>query len=222
MSMRDRRSRRAGGYVLRLYYNPLVPWIWLGAAAMALGGARLADRPAPIGSAPRPASAGVAAAQVRPPPNEQAGLALLIPPRCSRCWRRVLCRSRIDTSVLPSRLIDQPAPRFALPRSRATCKGFSRPISRACQPRQHLCLVVHAVPRRAPHPQRLARPSACRFTESITRTRGCALAWIAELGKPLHPDRRDDRTGRIDWGVYGVPETFIVVRRRIRPSTSAR
>ncbi len=27
-----------GGYMLRLYYNPLVPWIWLGAAAMALGG----------------------------------------------------------------------------------------------------------------------------------------------------------------------------------------
>jgi len=27
-----------GGYTLRLYWNPLVPWIWLGAAAMALGG----------------------------------------------------------------------------------------------------------------------------------------------------------------------------------------
>ncbi len=35
----------SGGYVLRLYYNPLVPWIWLGAAAMALGGlVSLSDR----------------------------------------------------------------------------------------------------------------------------------------------------------------------------------
>ena len=27
-----------GAYVLRLYYNPLVPWIWLGAVVMAFGG----------------------------------------------------------------------------------------------------------------------------------------------------------------------------------------
>ena len=34
-----------GGYTLRLYWNPLVLWIWLGAAAMALGGiVSLTDR----------------------------------------------------------------------------------------------------------------------------------------------------------------------------------
>jgi cytochrome c-type biogenesis protein CcmF len=53
-----------GGYVLRLYYNPLVPWIWLGAAAMALGGlVSLTDRRHRVG-APRRARA-VAAAGIQ-------------------------------------------------------------------------------------------------------------------------------------------------------------
>src|SRR5882672_11244919 len=43
-----------GGYVLRLYYNPLVPWIWLGAAAMAFGGlVSLTDRRHRVGAPAR-------------------------------------------------------------------------------------------------------------------------------------------------------------------------
>ncbi len=43
-----------GAYVLRLYHNPLVPWIWLGAAAMALGGlVSLTDRRHRIGAPAR-------------------------------------------------------------------------------------------------------------------------------------------------------------------------
>src|SRR5436309_13595030 len=54
-----------GGYVLRLYYNPLVPWIWLGAAAMALGGlVSLTDRRHRVG-APVRRRRTVAAAQVQ-------------------------------------------------------------------------------------------------------------------------------------------------------------
>jgi cytochrome c-type biogenesis protein CcmF len=34
-----------GAWVVRLYYNPLVPWIWFGAIIMALGGVvSLSDR----------------------------------------------------------------------------------------------------------------------------------------------------------------------------------
>ena len=51
-----------GAYVLRLYYNPLVPWIWLGAVIMALGGlVSLSDRRHRIGAPARrtrPAAAG--------------------------------------------------------------------------------------------------------------------------------------------------------------------
>jgi cytochrome c-type biogenesis protein CcmF len=43
-----------GGYVLRLYWNPMVPWIWLGAAAMALGGLiSLSDRRHRVGAPAR-------------------------------------------------------------------------------------------------------------------------------------------------------------------------
>jgi cytochrome c-type biogenesis protein CcmF len=43
-----------GGHVLRLYHNPLVPWIWLGAATMALGGlVSLSDRRHRVGAPAR-------------------------------------------------------------------------------------------------------------------------------------------------------------------------
>jgi cytochrome c biogenesis protein CcmG/thiol:disulfide interchange protein DsbE len=44
-----------------------------------------------------------------------------------------------------------------------------------------------------------------------------ALAWIAELGNPYKRIGADDGRVGIDWGVYGVPETFIVDKNgRIR------
>ena len=57
-----------GAYTLRLYYNPLVPWIWLGAAAMAFGGlVSLTDRRhrvgAPVRRAGRIAAARAQAAE---------------------------------------------------------------------------------------------------------------------------------------------------------------
>jgi cytochrome c-type biogenesis protein CcmF len=53
-----------GGYVLRLYYNPLVPWIWLGAVAMAFGGlVSLSDRRHRVGAPARRARRLAAAAQ---------------------------------------------------------------------------------------------------------------------------------------------------------------
>ncbi|MDP6352679.1 MAG: heme lyase CcmF/NrfE family subunit [Alphaproteobacteria bacterium] len=43
-----------GGWSTRIYYNPLVPWIWLGAVVMALGGAvSLSDRRHRVGAPTR-------------------------------------------------------------------------------------------------------------------------------------------------------------------------
>src|SRR5580692_2765941 len=53
-----------GGYTLRLYYNPLVPLIWLGAAAMAFGGlVSLSDRRHRVGAPRRARRDELAAAQ---------------------------------------------------------------------------------------------------------------------------------------------------------------
>jgi cytochrome c-type biogenesis protein CcmF len=47
-------DERDGAAVLRLHHNPLAPWIWIGAAIMALGGAlSLSDRRVRV-SAPAP------------------------------------------------------------------------------------------------------------------------------------------------------------------------
>ena len=53
---------------------------------------------------------------------------------------------------------------------------------------------------------------ASRSRASTTRTsRQDAKAWLAELGDPFQHVGAD-RNGRvaIDWGVYGVPETYVI------------
>ena len=51
-----------GGWSARLYHNPLVPWIWLGAVVMALGGAvSLSDRRHRVGAPRRARTAAVPA-----------------------------------------------------------------------------------------------------------------------------------------------------------------
>ena len=50
-------DERDGAAVLRLHHNPLAPWIWIGAAIMALGGGlSLSDRRMRV-SAPAPKAA---------------------------------------------------------------------------------------------------------------------------------------------------------------------
>jgi cytochrome c-type biogenesis protein CcmF len=45
-----------GGWIVRLYYNPLVPWVWFGAMIMVLGGVlSLSDRRLRIGAPVRKA-----------------------------------------------------------------------------------------------------------------------------------------------------------------------
>ncbi len=53
-----------GGWSTRIYYNPLVPWIWLGSVVMALGGAlSLSDRRHRVGAPARRRVATARAAQ---------------------------------------------------------------------------------------------------------------------------------------------------------------
>ncbi len=125
----------------------------------------------------------------------------------------------IDTNVLPSPLIDQPAPQFALP----PLPGAERGFSSADLP-GHVSLVntfaSWCAPCRAEHKVLTALAGSRRvpiYGIDYKDKAEAALAWIAELGNPYTRIGADDGHVGIDWGVYGVPETFIVDREgRIR------
>ncbi|HEX3861838.1 MAG TPA: DsbE family thiol:disulfide interchange protein [Stellaceae bacterium] len=124
-----------------------------------------------------------------------------------------------DTMVLPSPLIDKPAPQFSLPPLAEGESGFSTSDLRG-----HVSLVntfaSWCAPCRAEHPvlNHLARSSGVAIYGIDYKDKpDAARAWIAALGNPYVRIGADDGRVGIDWGVYGVPETFIVDRTgRIR------
>lgn len=120
-----------------------------------------------------------------------------------------------DASVVPSVLIDKPAPEFSLP----PLPGRDRGLSRADLTRGEVSVLnVFAswcIPCRAEHPliKRLSREAdvpvyGLNYKE---KDPGDGGKWLAELGDPYAAVGMDlsGRTG-IDFGVYGVPETFII------------
>ncbi len=118
----------------------------------------------------------------------------------------------IDPSILPSPLIDQPAPRFTLAPLPGETAGFS-----SADLTGHVSLVnafaSWCVPCRAEHPVLNALAHTKRvpiYGIDYKDKADVALAWIAELGNPYTRIGADDGRVGIDWGVYGVPETFIV------------
>jgi cytochrome c biogenesis protein CcmG/thiol:disulfide interchange protein DsbE len=119
-----------------------------------------------------------------------------------------------DPGTLPSALIDRPAPDFALP----PLEGWDRPaLSRADLGGEPVLVNVFAswcVPCRVEHPvlMRLAQQHGITIHGINQKDAPAqARAFLAELGDP-YTRIGADRDGRvsIDWGVYGVPETFVV------------
>jgi cytochrome c biogenesis protein CcmG/thiol:disulfide interchange protein DsbE len=125
-----------------------------------------------------------------------------------------------DPSTLPSALIDQPVPTFALPPI-AGMPGEG--LSSADLIGEVSLVNVFAswcVPCRAEHPLLLALAERGVVINGINYKDPAeqAAAWLAELGNPFARIGAD-RDGRvaIDFGVYGVPETFVIDREgRIR------
>jgi cytochrome c biogenesis protein CcmG, thiol:disulfide interchange protein DsbE len=124
-----------------------------------------------------------------------------------------------DSTVLPSPLIDHPAPQFALPPLFAGQHGFA-----TADLSGHVSLVnafaSWCAPCREEHPalEALARTGRVPIYGIDYKDKtAAARAWIAELGNPYARIGADDGRVGIDWGVYGVPETFLVDRTgRIR------
>jgi cytochrome c biogenesis protein CcmG/thiol:disulfide interchange protein DsbE len=121
-----------------------------------------------------------------------------------------------DPSKIPSALLDRPMPEFTLP----PLQGANVPELSADAVRGHVALVnVFAswcVPCKAEHPvlMRLARDKRLPiYGINYKDWWEDSLNWLKELGNPYTAIGYDDQ-GRvgIEWGVYGVPETFVVDR----------
>ncbi len=118
-----------------------------------------------------------------------------------------------DPRVLPSSRVGKPAPDFEL----APLPGHEAGLSRADLGGEPVLVNVFAswcVPCLAEHPllTKLAREDGVTIYGINYKDRPRdALEWLEEHGNPyarIGTDR-DGRTG-IDWGVYGVPETFLI------------
>ena len=119
----------------------------------------------------------------------------------------------LDPREVPSPLIGKPAPSFAL----ATLHEPSKTLSGDDMKGQVWLLNVWAswcVSCRAEHPllMQLARSSIVPVVGLDYKDKPDeGLAWLKENGNPYRVSivDRDGRVG-IDFGVYGVPETFVV------------
>lgn len=118
-----------------------------------------------------------------------------------------------DPSELPSTLIDQPAPDFDLPPLPGMEGGLSA-RDLGGEPMLVNFFASWCVPCLAEHPllTRLAEEEGVTIHGiNYKDDPADALAWLDRHGNP-YALIGADREGRaaIDWGVYGVPETFVV------------
>lgn len=127
-----------------------------------------------------------------------------------------------NTEDLPSALINQPAPEFDLPPLEGLTFDDGTPVPGfSTQSLMGQVTVVNVwaswcVPCRQEHPFIEALSADPRFPVygiDHTDTTNGALQFLAEQGNPYDAVGVDPRQRvSIDWGVYGVPETFILDR----------
>lgn len=118
-----------------------------------------------------------------------------------------------DPKVLPSALIDKPVPEFNLP----PVKGRILGLASADLSGEVSIVNVFAswcLPCKVEHPVWMdlkARNVVPIHGLNYKDTPDDASAWLNRLGDPYKRTGADlDGRVAIDWGVYGVPETFIV------------
>jgi cytochrome c biogenesis protein CcmG/thiol:disulfide interchange protein DsbE len=124
-----------------------------------------------------------------------------------------------DTSVLPSALIGQPAPELRLSAlDGAMSGGRPTPALTTAAIKGKLTLVnvwaSWCVPCRQEHPVilGLSRDDRLNVVGINYKDRNdAALAFLGELGNPFSAVGIDPKgAAAIDWGVYGIPESFLV------------
>lgn len=129
-----------------------------------------------------------------------------------------------DTSALPSALLNEPSPRLIIPPLEGLMTAGQQVPGMDGETFSGKISVVNifaswCVPCRQEHPQilKLAEDERLQIVginhKDATRN---ALSFLEELGNP-YDVVGVDRNGRasIEWGVYGVPETFLVDEKGI-------
>ncbi len=119
-----------------------------------------------------------------------------------------------DASLVRSVLIDRPAPQFSLsPVEGLDVPGFDTAALTGA-PTIVNVFASWCIPCRDEHPlleALKAETSVRMFGINHSDAPENARAFLAELGNPYDAVGADrDRRVSIDWGVYGVPETFLV------------
>lgn len=127
--------------------------------------------------------------------------------------------SGADTSVIPSALINKPAPALRLtPLEGAVRAGQPVPALTTDAIKGRLTLVnvwaSWCIPCRQEHPIILGLSQDPRLTIvgiNYKDRNDAALGFLGELGNPFSAIGIDPKgAAAIDWGVYGIPESFLV------------
>jgi cytochrome c-type biogenesis protein CcmF len=210
-----------GGYVVHLFHNPLLPWLFFGALLMVLGGlVSLSDRRWRIGA---PKSGRTPATPPLPRPALPKGLRYALPVLAFAAllgiffWRLSQTGDGDTPGRIPSVLIDKPAPAFDLP---PLYRGLARVTAASLKGQVTLvnffaswCVSCRA---EAPLLTALSRRGFKLVGIAYKDKPGDAQAFLAQYGNPFAAVAADagGRTG-IDFGVYGVPETYLIDKHGI-------
>ena len=222
-----------GGFVIRIYHNPLIPWLFFGALMMVFGGVvSLTDRHHRIGAplrrlaaripmpAMKAAAAGAVAADKRKTSRRWTYLLPLLAFAVLAgffIWRLHLVEEGIAPNLIPSVMVDKPAPAFDLPpllagerglktadlKGKITLINFFASWCVACR-EEHSYL-----------PQVVKAGITLVGIDYKDRPQD-AMAWLAQMGNP-YPSIAVDAQGRtgIDFGVYGMPESYLIDKQGV-------
>lgn len=221
-----------GAYIIHIYHNPLMPALFLGAMILVLGGVvSLTDRRHRVG-APLPK----AKAPIKPVAAKSAE-SPLVPtiPKSSPSWvylvpifvfvsmagifvyRLYLADQGLAPNLIPSVLIDKPAPEFALPPLIAGQPGF-----KTADLRGKVTLVNYFAswcgPCREEHSdlQTVANAGIVLVGINYKDRPEDATSWLSQFGNPYTVIASDLKgSSGIDFGVYGVPESFLIDKNGI-------
>jgi len=222
-----------GGFVVHVLHNPLIPWLFFGALMMVFGGVvSLTDRHHRVGAPLRRLGMKIP----MPAMKLAAPSAVVLEKRkASRGWMYILpllgfavlagffiyrlrlADEGITPNLIPSVLIDKPAPAFDLPPLFTGQAGF-----KTADLRGKVTLINFfaswCVPCRAEHPMlpQITRAGIVLVGINYKDRPEDAKAWLAELGSPYDAVAADanGRTG-IDFGVYGVPEAYLIDKQGV-------